>query len=131
MEYNVDQAKLDALGIYLMAALAVSLVIPVATFFLNLGNFFYASLVYLAFAGAAGGTVHGLRSLYKHLHAQDFGFNWSSWYLARPLKGVFMGIAAYLTVLVLLGIGVLSQTQFFGGILLFCSIAFLLGYVKT
>jgi len=127
-----DSLKINLLGIFLFVSLLILIIIPVLTYFSNIKDPVIGILIYIGSSGGIGGTIYCIRGFYQNLGEGTFKFNWTWWYLFRPLMSVIVGIFVYFLIVGgLLSIGSAPEVNYSRGIMFYCAIAFLAGFAFT
>jgi len=127
-----DSVKINLLGIFLFVTLLILIIIPVLTYFSNIKDPVIRVLIYIGSSGGIGGTIYCIRGFYQNLGEGTFKFNWTWWYLFRPLISVIVGIFVYFLIVGgLLSIGSAPEVNYSKGVMFYCAIAFLAGFSFT
>ncbi len=127
-----DNIKINLLGIYLLSFLLVLIIMPIIVYFSNFESSLIKSLIYIGSSGGIGGTIYCIRGFYQNLGENIFNFNWTWWYIFRPLISVVIGVFIYFFIIGgLLSLGSVSEVNYSKSVMFYCAISFLAGFSFT
>ena len=100
--------------------------------FSNFESSLIKSLIYIGSSGGIGGTIYCIRGFYQNLGENIFNFNWTWWYIFRPLISVVIGVFIYFFIIGgLLSLGSVSEVNYSKSVMFYCAISFLAGFSFT
>ena len=124
--------KINLIGIYLLFFLLVLVIMSLITYFSNFDDSLIRSLVYIGSSGGIGGTIYCIRGFYQNLGKNNFKFNWTWWYIFRPVISVVVGVFVYFFIVGgLLSLGSISEINYSKSVMFYCAISFLAGFSFT
>jgi len=127
-----SNTKINLIGLYLIFFLLVLIIMPLITYFSNFEDSLIKSLIYIGSSGGIGGTIYCIRGFYQNLGENNFKFNWTWWYIFRPLISVVIGVFVYFLLLGgLLSLGSVSEVNYSKNVMFYCALSFLAGFSFT
>ncbi|MCZ7400604.1 MAG: hypothetical protein O8C61_00095 [Candidatus Methanoperedens sp.] len=127
-----SNTKINLIGIYLTFFLLTLTVAPLIVYFSNLKDPLIKSLIYIGSSGGLGGTIYCIRGFYQNLGENNFKFNWTWWYIFRPLISVVIGVVVYFIIVGgLLSLGSVSEVNYSKSVMFYCAVSFLAGFSFT
>ncbi len=125
-----DMAKVNLIGVYLLAFMAAFVAIPVYVYFSEWGTVFARSMVYISSSAGLGGVMYCFRGFHMHLsYYKDFDLGWTWWYVFTPFLSILVGVFVYFLIAGgIMSIGVISPADYSRGIMFYCGVSFLAGF---
>lgn len=127
-----SNTKINLIGIYLTFFLLILIATPLIVYFSNFKDPLIKSLIYIGSSGGLGGTIYCIRGFYQNLGENNFKFNWTWWYIFRPLISVVIGVVVYFIIVGgLLSLGSVSEVNYSKSVMFYCAVSFLAGFSFT
>ena len=127
-----SNTKINLIGIYLTFFLLILIAAPLIVYFSNFNDPLIKSLIYIGSSGGLGGTIYCIRGFYQNLGENKFKFNWTWWYIFRPLISVVIGVVVYFIIVGgLLSLGSVSEVNYSKSVMFYCAVSFLAGFSFT